>query len=162
MRLGTEAPLDHHGVVAIAQGHRFDPAIGIAETLFAALDGLAVGRKFDAGDVFLDQGMRGRLANEDEMPVDGAHSRADRLAGEQVVTEIDRIEPGVTGAVSREPTPSGTALAILFLAAIVRGNELRRQREHAVVTGATTVAERKLWKYSVLPPARARLEQWAQ
>src|SRR5215472_18109120 len=52
----------------------------------------------------------------------------------QVVTEIDRIEPGVTGAVSREPTPCGTALAILFLAAIVRGNELRRQREHAVVT----------------------------
>jgi hypothetical protein len=35
--------------------------------VLTTLDGLFVGLKVDPGDVFLDQGMRGRLADEDEM-----------------------------------------------------------------------------------------------
>ena len=44
-----------------------DPTITVDVFLLAALDDVFVGPKVDPGDVFLDQGMRGRLADEDEM-----------------------------------------------------------------------------------------------
>ena len=73
-------PVDFQGVLAVAQRDALDPTITVDVFLLAALDGVFVSLKVDPGDVFLDQGMRGRLADEDEMPVNGKDGLAQRLA----------------------------------------------------------------------------------
>src|SRR5690349_9750493 len=61
------------------------------DVLLAALDRLLDHRQVDPGEILLDQRMRRRLADEEKVPADIEHRLAERLAGEQVVAEIDRI-----------------------------------------------------------------------
>jgi hypothetical protein len=56
--------------------------------------------------------MRGWLAGEREIAPGRQHILADRLARIAIVAEIDRIEPGVTGAVRRWPTLCSHAFAV--------------------------------------------------
>jgi hypothetical protein len=56
-----------------------------------------------------------------------------RLAGEQIVTEIDRIEPGIPRALRRQPAPGGPAFAILLIVPILRDDELRLQRHDPIM-----------------------------
>src|SRR3954452_23188023 len=58
------------------------------EALLAAPDRLLDHRHVDPAEVFLDQRMRGRLADEEEVPAGIQHRLAERLAGEQVIAEL--------------------------------------------------------------------------
>jgi superfamily I DNA/RNA helicase len=51
-------------------------------------------RQLNPGQIFLDGRMGGRLADEQEMAARGQHGLADRLAGVEVVAEIDGISIG--------------------------------------------------------------------
>ena len=73
--------------------------------------------------------MRGRLAGEDEVAAGVLDRGGDRLAGEQVVTEINRPEMGNCATMPDQPALGGIALAILLLRPVLRGDELRRQRQ---------------------------------
>ena len=96
-------PIDRHGVGAVAQRHVAYPTIGMGESLPAVLDPLCQFRKFDPGQVFLDGRMGRRLADEQEMPARRPHRLADRLAGVEVVAQIDGIKPCVAWAMGGEP-----------------------------------------------------------
>ncbi|MGA2291602.1 DUF2927 domain-containing protein, partial [Bradyrhizobium sp.] len=128
-------PVDDEGILAVAQGNIGEPAVAIDGVLLAALDLLFVGRKVDPGDVFGNQRMGGWLADEDEIPVDVAHGLAQRLAGEQVVTKKDRIEPCVARAVGGQPSLGRGVLAVLLFRAILRRDEFRLERDNLVVSG---------------------------
>jgi len=77
--------------------------------------------------------MRRRLADEDEVPAGVQHRLAERLAGEQVVAEIDRTERSVAPPVRGQPALGGGVLAILLLRPVLRGDEFRLQRDHFVM-----------------------------
>src|SRR5580693_6636728 len=128
-------PVDDEGALAVAQGNVADPAIAVDGVLFTVLDRLLMGRKVYSSDVFRNQRMRGWLADEDEMRADVAHRLAQGLAGEQVVAEIDRIEPGVACAVGHQPPLSSGILAVLLFRAILRRDEFRLERDNLVVPG---------------------------
>jgi len=129
-------PVDLQGIVAVAQRDILDPTVTVDDFDLTALDRFFVALKIDPGDVFLDQGMRGRLADEDEMPVDGADGLAQGLAGEQIVAEIDRAKPGVVRPVGRQPPLRSGVLTVLFFRAILRGNEFWFERDDLVVPGS--------------------------
>src|SRR5580700_12061525 len=74
-----------------------------------------------------------RLADEEKMPACRPRRLADRLTGVEIVAEIDRIEPRITGAVRFEPPPRGATFAILLLTPVLWCDELRRQRYDAVM-----------------------------
>src|SRR5258708_20374069 len=69
-----------------------------------------------------------RLADEQEMPARCPHRLADRLAGVEVVAEIDGIEPCVAWAMGGEPASRRHALAILLVVPVLRNDELWLQR----------------------------------
>src|SRR5919205_655008 len=50
------------------------------------------------------------------------------------VAEIDRVQPGVAGAMPLEPAPHGAALAVLLVVTVLRPDELRRERDHLGMT----------------------------
>lgn len=60
---------------------------------------------------------------------------AQRLAGEPIVAEKHRTEGGVARAMRGEPALGGGVLAILLLRAILRDDEFRLKRDHAVMPG---------------------------
>ena len=65
-----------------------------------------------------------RLAHEQEMSAHRPNRLADRLAGVEVVAQIDGIEPCVGRAVGGEPASRRHALAILLVVPVLRHNEL--------------------------------------
>src|ERR1700677_4225372 len=67
------------------------------------------------------------------MPAYVQHGLAYGLAGEQIIAEPDRIEPGIPRAVRRQPSPRGSAFTVLLVVAVLRDNELRLQRHDPVV-----------------------------
>jgi hypothetical protein len=87
----------------------------------------------DAGEIFGQGGMGVRLAHEEEVAARGAHVLADRLAGIEVIAQVDGVEMGIGCGMVAQPAPAGPALAVLLLATILRCHEGRRQRDGAVV-----------------------------
>jgi len=59
----------------------------------------------------------------------------DGLAGEQIVAEKDRPERLHRRAVTDKPTFRRVALTVLFLRAMLRGDEFRRKRPDLLVAG---------------------------
>ena len=96
-----------------------------------------------------------RLAHEQEMPVRRPHRLADRLAGEQVVAQIDRLQPGVAPAMALQPAPDRPAFAVLLLVAVLGHDEFRLQRHHPVVVGRHD--RRRHHRVEVLGPVLAAL-----
>ncbi len=88
-----------------------------------------------AVQVFVDGLMRRRLAGEDEIAAGFLDGGRDRLAGEQIVPEIDRPKVGDRRALPGQPALGGVAFAILLLRPILRGDEFRRQRQDLLVAG---------------------------
>ena len=75
----------------------------------AAFDAHGVLWQRDAGDIFLDRRVRGWLADEQEVAIRGANGLADRLVGEQIVTQIDRLEASILRTVGGQPeAPPGS------------------------------------------------------
>src|SRR5712671_2838369 len=74
-----------------------------------------------------------RLAHEQEMSAHRPNRLADRLAGVEVVAQIDRIEPDVAWAMGGKPASRRHALAVLLVVPVLRHNEFRLQRHNPVM-----------------------------
>src|SRR5277367_5962246 len=81
-----------------------------------------------------DSQVRGWLAGEDEVAACVLDGGGDRLAGEQVVAEVDRPQMRQRRRMPTQPAFGGIALAVLLLRPVLRGDELRRQRQDLLVT----------------------------
>lgn len=79
--------------------------------------------------------MRRRLADEEKVPAHVQHRLAERLAGEQVIAEINRIEGGVAPSMRGQPALGRHGLAILLLGPVLRDDEFRLQRDDFVMSG---------------------------
>jgi hypothetical protein len=71
---------------------------------------------------------------------------------------MDGIEPCIAHAVGGEPASRRPALAVLLVVPILRHHELGLQRHPRLWPGATRVAAITVWKYSMVPPLRLRVE----
>src|SRR5258708_17040294 len=83
------------------------------------------------GEGFVRRG----LAGEDEIAAAGLDGGGDGLTGEEVVAEIDRPIAQEGRAMLGEPALGGAALAVLLLRAVLRDDELGRQRQDLRVAG---------------------------
>src|SRR3954454_8685084 len=154
-------PVDGQGVGVAAQRDVGEPAVAVVEALAPALDLVGQGRQLDAGEIFLDRLMGRRLAHEQEVPARSAHRLADRLAGEQVVAQINGVQPGIAPAMALQPAArlSQSCLSWPSWGTMNSGSSGTTR----LLSGATTVADTSAWKCSVLSLPRLRVEhcwQW--
>src|SRR3982750_4573341 len=89
LMISTESQLTASAVAA--QRHVAEPAVAVGEALAAALHACDMLGHRDPGEVFLNGGVRCGLAHEQEMAAGGLHRLTERLAGIEVVAEIDRL-----------------------------------------------------------------------
>jgi hypothetical protein len=122
--LGVEGldgePVDRDGILGGAQRHGIEPAVDGGGALAAFADGLAMFLQFGAKQVFGDGLMRRRLAGEDKIAAGIVDGGGDRLAGEQIVPEIDRPQVSEAGTMPGQPALRGVAFAILLLRSVPR------------------------------------------
>src|SRR3954463_9834721 len=146
-------PVDDQGVGIAAQRDVRKPAVAVVEALTPALDLMGQGRQFDAGEIFLDRLVGRGLAHEQEVPV---HRLADRLTGEQVGAQIDRLQPGVALAMALQPAArlSQSCFSWPSWGTMNSGSSGTTR----VWSGATIVADTIAWKCSVLSLPRLRVE----
>ena len=135
-------PVDGERVGAVAQRHAIHPAIAMAAPGRAPAHGLAHLVQHDAMGVFAQRLVAGRLAHEDEAPARGAHRLADRLAGIEIVAQIDRSQPGHTRPQAGQP------------AAAPRGS--RSPASPSRLAGARTPAPEARRGAAPAPPERRR------
>src|SRR3954468_23671387 len=128
-------PVDAHGIGGAAQRDLAQPAIDAGGLPAALDDGLPVLREVDAGEVFGDGLVRVRLAGQDEAAAALPDGLDDRLAGVELVAQVDRPEAGDAGAMAGQPALGGGALAILLASAVLGRDELRRQRQDLGMAG---------------------------
>ena len=76
-----------------------------------------------------------RLGGEQEVAACCSDGLGDRLAGEQVVTEVDRPQVLQAPAVGGQPALGGSALAVLLLGPVLGRDELRHQGQRHGVAG---------------------------
>ena len=69
-------PVDRQGILGVTQRNPGDSAIPMGGPGPAAFDALGETRQRDTGDVFLNKGMRGGLADEQEVAAGGLHRLA--------------------------------------------------------------------------------------
>jgi len=69
------------------------------------------------------------------MKLPPAARTADRLAGEQIIAEIDRPQATDGWAVGDQPTLGRRMLAVLLVGTVLRDDKLRRQGQNAGMTG---------------------------
>ena len=69
-------PVDRQGVLGVAQRNPGDPAIPVGDPGPAVVEALGVTFQRDTSDVLLDKGVRGGLADEQEVAVAGLHRLA--------------------------------------------------------------------------------------
>ena len=105
----------------------------MGDPLFAAPDLLGQFIQNDAGAEFLDRLVGVGLADEQKVATGRHHGLADRLAGEQIVAEIHRLEPGIPCTMRRQPAPCSAAFAVLLVVSVLGDDELRLQRHGAVM-----------------------------
>src|SRR3954447_6243880 len=96
-------PVDDQGVGIAAQRDVAQPAVAVLDPLPPALDRAGQRRQIDTGEVFLDRLVGRGLAHEQEMPVHRPHRFADWLAGEQVIAQIDWLQPSMAPAMALKP-----------------------------------------------------------
>jgi len=128
-------PVDRQRIPAVAQRHAPQPAIAMNEALLATLNRLLEHRQGGADQVFLDRLVRLRLADEQDVAGGRHNGLADRLSGEQVVAEVDRIERGIALTMGGQPPLCRPILAILLLRPVPRDDEFGIQRDNLVMPG---------------------------
>jgi hypothetical protein len=83
-----------------------------------------------------------RLADEQEMPARRPNRLADRLAGVEIVAEMDGIEPCIARSVGGEPAPRRHALAVLLVVPILRTPRIGpHQKKHQNLMSGFNEAE---------------------
>ena len=128
-------PVDQRGVLAIAQGNPGDPPIAAGLDRLALADRFGVPLGLGAVDEIVECLVRGLLAGEDEI-IAGVRQQGDnRLAGEQIIAEIDRTQRAEPVGVLGVPALGGIAFAVLFFGAVLRRDELGKQRDDLGMTG---------------------------
>src|SRR5207244_1550415 len=105
-----------------------------AGTLAAFADRLAMFLQRGAIEILADGPVRRRLAGQDEIATGSLHGLGDWLTGEQVVAEKHWPRSIQRSAMPGQPAFGRVALAILLLRAVLRHDELRRQRQHMLVS----------------------------
>ena len=94
LSLGVEdldgEPVDQYGIVRATQRHGVQPTVDRGGAFAAFADGLSMFLQFGAMQVFGDSLMGGGLAGKDEVAAGIVDGSDDRLAGKQIVAEIDR------------------------------------------------------------------------
>jgi len=122
--LGVEGldgePVDRDGILGGAQRHGVEPAVDGGGALAAFADGLAMLLQFGAQQVLSNGLMRRWLAGEDEVAAGIVDRGGDRLAGKQIVPEIDRPKVSEAGTMPGQPALGGIAFAILLLRPVPR------------------------------------------
>src|ERR1700722_5172479 len=126
-------PVDQDGIVRGAQRYGVEPAVDVGRALAAFADGLTMLLQFGALQVLGNGLMRSWLAGEDEVAAGILDGGNVRLAGKQIVTEIDRPKAGEGGAVPSQPALGGIAFAILLLRPVLRRDKFRRQGQDLLV-----------------------------
>ena len=130
-------PVDAHRIVAVPDWHVVEPLVGSGFLVSPCISHLALHLfQLDALMVFVQGGKFGFLGGEDEvgtMLLD--NGLANRLAGVQGIAEIYRPEGLVSGRIVIQPSFQCAEFAVLLGGIVLRLNELRPQRHHAVVTG---------------------------
>jgi hypothetical protein len=111
-------PADAHGIGGAAQRNLGEPAIDAGGLSAALDDGLPVLRKGNAGEILRDSLVRARLAGQDEAATALPDRLDDRLAGIEVVAQVDGPEVGDAGTVADQPALGG-ALTILLLRSVL-------------------------------------------
>src|SRR3954464_2543233 len=96
-------PVDGQGIGIAAQRNVAQPAVAVLEPLPSALDCAGQRRQIDTGEVFLDRLVGRRLAHEQKMSAHRPHRFADRLTGEQVIAQIDWLQPSMAPAMALKP-----------------------------------------------------------
>jgi hypothetical protein len=86
-------------------------------------------------DEVVQRRVRTFLGCEDEVAAIVLHHRGDGLTGEEIVAQIDGPQRPQPGVMLVKPAFDGVSLAILFFDAILRRDELRRQRYDFGVAG---------------------------
>ncbi len=117
-------PVDGDGIGGAAQWDLGEPAIDAGGLPAALDDGPPVLLEVDAGEVFGDGLVRVRLAGQDEAASALPDGLDHRLAGVEVVAQVDGPEAGDAGAVAGQPALGGGALAVLLLRPVLGGDEL--------------------------------------
>ena len=98
-------------------------------------DGLAVAVEPGARSMVRDERVGRGLADEEKVPICRQNGFAQGLAREQVIAEIDGMKVGVLCRMGLQPAMGGTAFAVLLLCSVLRGDELRFQRDNLLMTG---------------------------
>ena len=104
--------------------------------------------------------MGGGLAGKDEVAAGIVDGSDDRLAGKQIVAEIDRLKMGEASAMPGQPAFRSVAFAILLPGPVLRRDELRRQGQDLLVAGghhAGTQEGVEVFRAAVRAPARRTL-----
>ena len=94
----------------------------------ALFDPLFVYGEFDAVEPVVECGVRSRPGSEQEMAANRLDGLANRLAGIEIVADIDRFQPRQAGPVGGQPAPPRPALAVLLLLPVLGNDDLRGQR----------------------------------
>ena len=103
--------------------------------------------QFGAMQVFGDSLMGGGLAGKDEVAAGIVDGSDDRLAGKQIVAEIDRLKMGEASAMPGQPAFRSVALQSCFSAPSCGAMNSGGRGRTCLWPGATMLAPRKAWKY---------------
>jgi hypothetical protein len=101
----------------------------------ALLDLLLECRHIRAVQPVVERLVRRRFGREQKMSADSSNGLAGRLARGEIIAQIDRLQMGILRPVRGEPARGRTGLAILLFRSVLRRDELRLQRQCAVVSG---------------------------
>ena len=132
------------GVLAMAEVVLEMVAVLLEDVEGLVLDlpaGACAGGEFgDAVEVLVEGLVAVRLAGEQEVAAAVEHRPADRLAGVQVVAQIDGPQWGAAGTVALQLALGRLPFAVLLEGAVLGTDERRRQRRRLGLAGATRVA----------------------
>ena len=90
-------PVHAQGVVAVADGQAGHEAVAVDAPLPAPAHDRSVRFQGDAVEILVQGFVAVRLAGEDEAPADRPNGFADRLAGIQIVAQVDRAQCAIPG-----------------------------------------------------------------
>jgi hypothetical protein len=128
-------PVDQSGILAVAQRNALDPAITARFERLALANFFLVALGFGAGDEIVERLVRAFLAGEYEIIARGRQHFDDRLAGKEIVAEIDGAQGAKPVAVLAVPALDGVAFAVLFFRTVLRRDELGKQRDDFRMAG---------------------------
>ena len=136
---GQLAPVDHEGIVCVAQRQCLHPAVAIKVDLAPGTAPyrhlLDLPATLQHVQPFVGRHMRVGLAHQHEVQPLRAQCLAKRFMAVQVVAQHHRAELGPAGPMALQPAPRGIELAVLLGTAVLRRDKLRRQGHDLVLSG---------------------------